>query len=130
MRLQAALANGAVQRALLQAKGMTEPQLSARLNPVAVDIHPLNNPWLSYAIYLSNILMPAFISMFAMFTLVFSIGEELKRGTACEWMRLSRHSIGVAIAGKGITQLLLFLITGTFCLVLFCLLYTSDAADD
>lgn len=62
--------------------------------------------------------MPAFISMFAMFTLVFSIGEELKRGTACEWMRLSRHSIGVAIAGKGITQLLLFLITGTFCLVL------------
>ena len=118
MRLQAALANGAVQRALLQAKGMTEPQLSARLNPVAVDIHPLNNPWLSYAIYLSNILMPAFISMFAMFTLVFSIGEELKRGTACEWMRLSRHSIGVAIAGKGITQLLLFLITGTFCLVL------------
>lgn len=118
MRLQAALANGAVQRALLQAKGMTEPQLSARLNPVAVDIHPLNNPWLSYAIYLSNILMPAFISMFAMFTLVFSIGEELKRGTACEWMRLSWHSIGVAIAGKGITQLLLFLITGTFCLVL------------
>lgn len=118
MRLQAALANGAVQRALLQAKGTTEPQLSARLNPVAVDVHPLNNPWLSYAIYLSNILMPAFVSMFAMFTLAFSIGEELKKGTAREWLELSRNSIRIAIAGKWIPQLILFLITGTFCLVL------------
>lgn len=118
MRMQAALANGAVQRALLLAKGGSEPELSARLNPVAVDTHPLNNPWLSYAVYLSNILIPAFLSMFVMFTTSYSIGQELKDGTAREWMELSGNSVIRALAGKLLPQFLVFLIMGTFYLVL------------
>lgn len=118
MRMQAALANGVVQRTLLQAKGGTDPVLSAQLNPVVVDTHPLYNPWLSYAVYLTNILVPAFLSMFVMFTACFSIGEELKRGTAAEWMQLSRNSVTVAVIGKLAPQLLIFLIMGTFYLVL------------
>ena len=68
MRLQAVLANGAVQQALMLAKGEGGAQLQARLMPVTVDINPLNNPWISYAIYLASVLMPAFVFMFAMFT--------------------------------------------------------------
>ncbi len=118
MRLQAALANGAVQKALLEAKGDTDPRLSARLNPVVVDTHPLNNPWLSYAVYLSNILLPAFLGMFAMFVVTYSFGEELKKGTARELMALSHDSVLTAVTGKLLPQLLIFMVIGCFCLAL------------
>ena len=112
MRLQAALANGAVQQTLLLAKGQGGPQLQARLMPITVDTNPLNNPWLSYAIYLASILMPAFVFMFAMFTTTYSISEETKEKTAGEWLQLANQSIVVALLGKLIPQTLIFIITG------------------
>lgn len=118
MRMQSALANGVVQRTLLLARGGTEPVVTAKLMPVVVDTHPLNNPWLSYSVYLSNILLPAFLCMFVMFTATFSIGEEIKDGTAREWLRISGGSVVKALAGKLIPQLVIFLIMGTFCLML------------
>lgn len=118
MKTQAALANGAIQQALLLAKGGAEPIVSAKLSPITVDIHPLNNPWLSYSIYLSNILVPAFLCMFVMFVTVFSIGEELKRGTVPEWLAMSGNSVVKAVCSKLLAQLFLWLVVGTFYLVL------------
>lgn len=116
MRLQAALANGAVQRALLLAKGMNGVELQAKLMPVTVDTNPLNNPWISYAIYLANILMPAFVFMFAMLTAAYGIGEELKRGSVREWMGCAGGSVAVALTGKLLVQALVFWATGLLCL--------------
>ena len=93
MRLQAALANGAVQQTVLLAKGWGGPLLKARLSPITVDTFPLNNPWISYAIYLASILMPAFVFMFAMFTATYSISQETKEKTAADWLRRSNDSI-------------------------------------
>lgn len=118
MRMQAALANGVVQRTLLLARGEAEPLLSAKLNPVVLDSHPLGNPWLSYSVYLTNILVPAFLCMFVMFTVVFSIGEEMKRATASELLRMGGGSILVAVTGKLLAQLIVFMLMGTFGLVL------------
>lgn len=118
MRLQAALANGVVQQTLLLAKGESEPELSAKLNPVVVDTHPLNNPWLSYSIYLTNTLIPAIFAMFVMFVTVYSISSELKRGTAGELMKMSHNSIGTAIIGKLIPQFIILFIMGSLYLVL------------
>lgn len=112
MRLQSVLANGAVQQTLLLANGEGGPGLQAKLMPVTVDTNPLNNPWISYAIYLANILMPAFLCMFAMFTAVYSIGDELKAGTSGEWLRISRNSIILALTGKLIPQACIFVATG------------------
>lgn len=112
MRLQSALANGAVQQTLLLAKGQGGPRLQAKLMPVTVDTNPLNNPWLSYAIYLASILMPAFVCMFAMFTAAFSIGEELKDGTSREWLRMGNNSVVLTLLGKMLPQTLIFTVTG------------------
>lgn len=112
MRLQAVLANGAVQQALLLAKGEGGAQLQARLMPVAVDTNPLNNPWISYAIYLASVLMPAFVFMFTMFTACYSISHEAKEKTAGEWLAQARGSIVRALLGKLLPQTLIFLITG------------------
>lgn len=112
MRLQAVLANGAVQQALLLAKGQGGPQLQAKLMPVTVDTNLLNNPWISYAIYLASVLMPAFVFMFVMFTTAYSITQETKDKTASEWLELSHGSIVLALLGKLLPQLLIYLITG------------------
>lgn len=112
MRLQSVLANGAVQQTLLLARGQGGPLLKAKLMPIAVDTHPLNNPWLSYAIYLASILMPAFVFMFAMFTATFSISEETKEKTAREWLAEAGHSVVVALLGKLLPQTLIFVLTG------------------
>ncbi|MEG2791479.1 MAG: ABC transporter permease [Odoribacter sp.] len=112
MRLQAALANGAVQQTLLLARGEGGPQLQARLMPITVDTNPLHNPWVSYAIYLANILMPAFVCMFAMFTAVFSISEEVKNNTSQEWLDLGHHSIVLSLTGKLLPQTFIFIATG------------------
>lgn len=112
MRLQTALAGGAVQQTLLLAKGEGGPQLKAKLMPIVVDTHPLNNPWLSYSIYLASILMPAFVCLFAMFAAAFSISEEVKQGTSREWLRLSNDSIVLALSGKILPQSLIFFVTG------------------
>ena len=112
MRLQAVLANGAVQQALLLAEGENGPQLQAKLMPVTVDVHPLNNPWISYAIYLSSVLMPAFVFMFAMFTTSYSISQETKEKIADQWLQLANGSIVVALLGKLLPQTLIFWVTG------------------
>lgn len=118
MRLQAALANGAVQQTLLLAKGQGGPQLQAKLMPITVDTNPLNNPWVSYAIYLASILMPAFVFMFAMFTTTYSISEETKEKTADEWLRTGKDSIVLSLLGKLLPQTLIFMVTGLFYLSL------------
>lgn len=113
MRMQSVLANGAVQQTLLLAKGKGDALLAARLMPIAVDTHPLNNPWLSYSVYLANILLPAFLYMFVMFVTVFSIGEEIKDGSAKEWLTLGNRSIVLSLAGKLLPHTILFTVVGT-----------------
>lgn len=112
MRLQSVLANGAVQQSLLLAKGKGGPQLQAILMPVTVDTNPLNNPWISYAIYLASVLMPAFVFMFAMFTAAYSIGQETKERTADAWLQCADGSVVFALAGKLLPQTLIFVVTG------------------
>ncbi len=112
MRMQANLANGAVQQTLLLAQGKGGPLLKAKLMPIALDSHPLNNPWLSYAVYLANFLLPAFLCMFVMFTTVYSISDEIKQKTSREWLETGRGSIIIALMGKLIPQALIFMVMG------------------
>ena len=116
MRMQSNLANGAVQQTLLLAKGEGGPLLAAKLMPIVLDTHPLNNPWLSYAVYLANFLLPAFLCMFVMFTTVYSISEEIKRRTSREWLEVGNGSIIVALMGKLVPQALIFTAMGMLAL--------------
>lgn len=57
MKMMSELASGAAARAALYAKGATEKQAMAFLQPIVIDTHPLNNPWLNYS-YTCAILLP------------------------------------------------------------------------
>lgn len=118
MRLLGSLASGAVRQTLLLAKGEGGPTLTAKLMPIALDTHPLGNPWLSYSIYLANFLLPAFLCMFVMLTTAYSFIQELKRRTAGWWLSEGNGSVVVALTGKYLAQGLVFVVMGTLCLSL------------
>ena len=47
MKMMGELTSGAAARTMLYAKGATEDQAMAYLQPIVIDTHPLNNPWLN-----------------------------------------------------------------------------------
>ena len=113
MRMMSELASGAATRTVLYAKGATEKQAMAYLQPVVIDMHAVHNPWLNYSVYLSNPLIPGMLGLFIFMITVYGLGSELKFGTADELMERSGHSILAAMTGKLIPQFLIFMLTGT-----------------
>lgn len=114
MKMMSELASGAAGRKVLYAKGATETQAMAYLQPIVIDTHPLNNPWLNYSVYLCNTLIPGVLMLLIFMVTVYSIGVEIKDRTAREWLRLSNNSIYIALAGKLLPQTVVFFIMGIF----------------
>ena len=113
MRTMSELASGAASRPVLYAKGATERQAMAYLQPVVIDMHAVGNPWLNYNVYLSNVIIPGMLGLFIFMITVYGLGTELKFNTADELMQRSGGSVIVAVTGKLIPQLLVFLLSGT-----------------
>lgn len=88
MKMMSELASGAAARTSLYAKGATEDQAMAFLQPIVIDTHPLNNPWLNYSVYLCNTFAPGVLMLLIFMITVYSIGVEIKDRTAREWLRM------------------------------------------
>lgn len=104
------LGSAAVGQSTLSAKGYTAEQISTFLQPIVIDLHPLNNPWINYNIYLSNMLVPGVFMLFIFLITTYSIGTELKFKRSQELMKVAGNDIYVAIIGKCLPQTLIFLI--------------------
>lgn len=113
MRTMSELASGAATRTVLYAKGATEKQAMAFLQPVVIDMHAVGNPTLNYNVYLSNVIIPGCLAIFIFMITVYSLGTELKFRTADDLMARSDGSIIVAINSKLLPQLFVFLLMGT-----------------
>lgn len=108
------LAAGAVERATLYAKGATEDQAMAFLQPIVIDTHALNNPWLNYSVYLCNTLFPGILMLLIFLTTIYTLGEEVKNGTGRELMRLADNSITKVLIGKLLPHTLVFFVIAVF----------------
>lgn len=113
MRTMSELASGAASRTVLYARGATEQQAMAYLQPIVIDMHAVGNPWLNYNVYLSNVIIPGMLGLFIFMITVYGLGTELKFGTADELMAATGDSVIVAVTGKLIPQLVIFLLSGT-----------------
>lgn len=112
MRTMSELASGAASRTVLYAKGATERQAMAFLQPIVIDSHAINNPWLNYNVYLSNVILPGLLMLFIFMVTVFSIGTEVKYNTVHDWLIMARGSMFHALAGKLLSQTLIFFLIG------------------
>lgn len=112
MKMMSELASGAAARTSLYAKGATEGQAMAFLQPIVIDTHPLNNPWLNYSVYLCNTFAPGILMLLIFMITVYSIGVEIKERTAHEWLGMGNHSIWISLAGKLLPHTLIFFLMG------------------
>lgn len=113
-RTMSELAAGAIGRATLYAKGATESQAMGFLQPIVIDTHALNNPWLNYSVYLCNTLFPGILMLLIFLTTCYSIGTEIKENTAKELLSMADGSIVTALVGKLAPQTIVFFIMATF----------------
>lgn len=107
-RMMSELASGAVSRATLYARGATEGQAMAFLQPIVIDTHVLNNPWLNYAVYLCNTIIPGVLMLLIFLVTIYAIGTELKENTAKNLMQMADNSIVTALVGKLLPHTLVF----------------------
>ena len=112
MKMMSELASGAAARSVLYAKGATEDQAMGFLQPIVIDTHPLNNPWLNYSIYLNNTFVPGVLMLLIFMVTVYSIGVEIKERTARQWLRMSNNSIWIALGGKLFPHTVIFFLMG------------------
>lgn len=109
MKVISTLGSAAVGQATMRARGYTPQQITAFLQPVRIDLHQVANPWTNYNVYLSTVLVPGCIMLFIFLITVYSIGMELKFQRSKEWMQMADNNIYVALAGKFLPQMLIYL---------------------
>lgn len=114
LKATATLTMAAAGQQALAAKGMTKEQIMAFLQPVAVDLHQLSNPWTSYNIYLSAVLPVGLLMIFIFLVTAYSLSSELKFGRARQLMRTAGDSTAAALAGKLLPQSAAFLAVTAF----------------
>ena len=89
-----------IQIQFLMKKGLSEKQAYDQMMPVYYEKHVLFNPYVNYTYYLLSIFLPVMLLIFVVISTIFTIGVELKNGTAGEWYATSGYNIWIAVAGK------------------------------
>lgn len=114
------LADGAVQREVLRAKGVNEDAIMGRIQPVNVDVHQIGNQFTNYGYYLTNIFLPGVLALTVVIILIYSLGAELKYGTSRHLLSTAGGSMYNALFGKLVVYTTLFSVIG---LILILLMY-------
>ena len=109
LKTVATLGSAAVGQATMRAKGFTDKQIATFLQPISIDLHMIGNPWASYNLYLSTMLIPGILMLFMFLITTYSLGTELKFNTSKEWLAIADNNIIVALTGKLLPQFLIFL---------------------
>ncbi len=106
----ATLGSAAVGRGTMRAQGFSDGQIMAALQPIAIDLHQVGNPWTNYNAYLSTMLIPGLQMLFIFLVTAYSLGTELKFRRNKLLMGKAHNNISVAIVGKLLPQTVVWLI--------------------
>ena len=104
------LGSAAVGKAVLSAKGATDEQIRAALQPVTIDAHMIANPQGSYNYSLTTVFVPGILMLFMALLSAYALGMEMKFDTGKEWLARADGNIVVAILGKYLVHALIFLL--------------------
>ena len=94
------LGSAAVGQATMRAKGYTQDQIMTFLQPIAIDLHQIGNPWTNYNAYLSTVFVPGVMMLFIFLITAYSLGMELKFGSGKKWLAMADNRMVIALIGK------------------------------
>ena len=103
------LGSAAVGQATMRAKGYTQDQIMAFLQPIAIDLHQIGNPWTNYNAYLSTVFVPGVMMLFIFLITAYSLGMELKFGAGKKWLAMADNRMVIALIGKFGMQTIIWL---------------------
>ena len=109
MKTISTLGSAAVGQATMRAKGLTDKQIQALLQPITIDLHQIANPWGSYNSYLSTVMVPGILMLFIFLISSYSLGTELKFNSSKKWLEMADRKISVALLGKFLPQTMIWL---------------------
>ena len=109
MKTISTLGSAAVGQGTMRARGLTDRQIQALLQPIKIDLHQIANPWSSYNIYLSTVMVPGIIMLFIFLISTYSLGTELKFNTSKQWIEQAGGRITLAMLGKFLPQTIIWL---------------------
>lgn len=92
----------------LQLSGMNRSQAMGRMMPVKVEKHVLFNPYTNYSYFLNSAMLYVMLYLFVFLSSIYTLGNELKRGTGQELLACSNNSVRLAFLGKMGTYTLIF----------------------
>ncbi len=109
MKTIATLGSAGVGQGMLRARGATDRQIQTLLQPIKVDLHQIANPWSSYNVYLTTVMVPGIIMLFIFLISSYSLGTELKFNSSREWLQQADNKILIAMLGKFLPQTIIWL---------------------
>ena len=105
----ASLGSAGVGSATMSARGFTQKQIMAFLQPIAIDMHAVKNPWTNYNFYLSTMLVPGCLMLFIFLITPYSLGTELKFSRAKKLLATAGGNKWTLLLGKLLPHTLIFL---------------------
>lgn len=101
--------SGGIQLKRLILDGKAKQQAMARIVPVNIQKHVLFNPYTNYAYFLNSAMLYVILYLFVFLSSIYSLGNELKRGTGEKLLETSNNSIRLAVVGKMFPYTVVFL---------------------
>ena len=109
MKTISSLGSAALGQATMRAKGLTDKQIQTLLQPITIDLHQIANPWSSYNVYLTTVMVPGILMIFIFLISSYSLGTELKFATSKDWLAMADNNVTIALVGKFLPQTLIWL---------------------
>ena len=109
MKTVSSLGSAALGQATMRAKGLTDKQIQTLLQPITIDLHQIANPWSSYNVYLTTVMVPGILMIFIFLISAYSLGTELKFASSKNWMAMADNNVTIALVGKFLPQTLIWL---------------------
>lgn len=108
MRFVGEMVGLALTRESMYARGKTPYQAASIIQPIVIETHPLNNPYLNYSVYLNNVLVPAIFMLIVMISTAYITGLEWKNNTQRRLFAMANNNPAVALVGKLLPLTLLY----------------------
>ena len=96
-------------------KGVSERTVNALVQPVAIDVNAINNPWPNYSLYMTTSFVAGTLELMIVLITIMTITYEVKLNTAHRWLQTAEGSMVTALTGKLLPQTLIWLIVAWCC---------------
>lgn len=109
MRTVLTLVNAKVGMTKMAAVGMSAQQIKANLQPIALDLHLIGNPFANYNVYLSTYVTPGVLMIFVFLLVPYAIWTEVKFNRSREWIQMAGGNVPIALIGKFLPHTAMFI---------------------